>query len=77
MQCSSYLDAGGLSAIEKLMAVCEKNQVSLRFSSWQFQPLKTLAKARGQARSPLDMSFATLDEAIDDIVEMSASHEAG
>lgn len=70
MQYSSYLDAGGLAAIEKLMAHCEKQQVRLRFSTWQFQPLKTLAKARGKARRPLDVSFATLDEAIDDLLKL-------
>lgn len=76
MQYSSYLDAGGLSAIEKLMAHCEKQHVHLRFSTWQFQPLKTLAKARGGVREPLDVSFATLDEAIEDLVKTSASREA-
>ncbi len=77
MQYSSYLDAGGLSAIEKLMAHCEKHGVPIRFSTWQFQPLKTLARARVDGASPLDLSFARLDEAIDAIVKIGDYHEAG
>ncbi len=77
MQYNSYLDAGGLSALEKLMIHCEKHQVPLYFSMWQFQPLKTLAKARSEAKGPLDVSYATLDEAIDDVLNKSINHEAG
>ncbi len=77
MQYSSYLDAGGLSALEKLMAHCEKHQVRLCFSNWPFQPLKTLARARGEALGPLDVSFATLDQAISDVLQGSTNHEAG
>ncbi len=77
MQYSSYLDAGGLSAIEKLMTHCEQHQVRLRFSTWQFQPLKTLAKARGEVKGPLDISFASLNEAVDDLLKSRTYHEAG
>ena len=66
MRYSSYLDAGGLAAIEKLVAHCHKNQVQLVFSGWQFQPLKTLAKARGDSLSPLDSSFPALIDAINE-----------
>lgn len=76
MQYSAYLDAGGLSALEKLMAHCEKHEVRLCFSMWQFQPLKTLARARGEARGPLEVSFATLDEAIDDVMKTRTNYEA-
>ncbi|WP_369809190.1 STAS domain-containing protein [Oceanicoccus sp. KOV_DT_Chl] len=68
MQYSAYLDAGGLSAIEKLISYCEKKQIPIRFSSWQFQPLKTLARARTEVKGPLDLSFSTLDEAIDNVI---------
>ena len=64
MRYSSYLDAGGLAAIEKLMAYCKKNQVQLVFSTWQFQPLKTLARARAESLSPLNASFPMLIDAI-------------
>ncbi|MDX2463022.1 MAG: C4-dicarboxylic acid transporter DauA [Porticoccus sp.] len=76
MKYSAYLDAGGHSEIEKLMTLCEKNQTSIRFSAWQFQPLKTLAKARGETPGPLDVSFSTLDEAIDDALMGGESREA-
>ncbi|MFA7552620.1 MAG: C4-dicarboxylic acid transporter DauA [Spongiibacteraceae bacterium] len=66
MHYSAYLDAGGFSAIEKLINHCEKNRISIRFSAWQFQPLKTLARARGEAKGPLDLSFSSLDDAIND-----------
>ncbi|CAA0102299.1 C4-dicarboxylic acid transporter DauA [Zhongshania aliphaticivorans] len=65
MKYSAYLDAGGLSAIKLLLSQCEKNNTKVRFASWQFQPLKTLAKTQKDTRNPLSMSFATLDEAID------------
>lgn len=64
MHYSSYLDAGGLSAVEKLMAHCEKQSVRLVFSAWQFQPMRTLAKARGDVDSPLNASVGSLAEAI-------------
>ena len=73
MQYSSYLDAGGLAAIEKLQSYCERQNITLRFSAWQFQPLKTLAKARNESTGPLDISFATLDEAIDNVIELTSN----
>lgn len=69
MRYSSYLDAGGFAAIEKLVNHCEKNHIIIRFSTWQFQPLKTLARARGEGKSPLDMSFSNLDDAINDAAD--------
>jgi len=41
----SLLDAGGLSALTKLIAHCEKVNAQLILTDLQFQPLKTLAKA--------------------------------
>lgn len=75
MRYSAYLDAGGFSAISKIMAHCEKQGIHLQFSAWQFQPLKTLAKARGQTASPLDLSFSSLDDAINDVLNTSKHHE--
>jgi len=69
MRYSGYLDAGGLSAIEKLMAYCDKHGIAIRFSAWQFQPLKTLAKAKDEAVTPLMVSFSTLDEAVNSVVD--------
>lgn len=77
MQYSSYLDAGGLSSIEKLIAHCDNHGIALRFSNWQFQPLKTLAKSRTESRGPLDISFSSLDDAIDNVLNTGPTNEAG
>ena len=76
MRFSSYLDAGGLAAIEKLMAHCEKQQVRLIFSGWQFQPMKTLVKARSDSISPLNASFPTLADAINEAITQEKQNEA-
>ncbi len=65
MRYSSYLDAGGASTIQKLMSHCEERGIVLYFSAWQFQPLKTLARARGVGASPLEKSFPTLAHALE------------
>ncbi len=67
MRYSAYLDAGGLAAIEKLLAHCRQQGIPIRFSGWQFQPLKTLARARDETPGPLDLSYASLADAIDDL----------
>lgn len=76
MHYSSYLDSGGLATINKLMAHCEKHHIKLIFSDWQFQPLKTLAKARGNGKSPLELSYSTLDDAISVALNREEQHEA-
>jgi SulP family sulfate permease len=70
------LDAGGLAAIEKLVMLCEKNHVQLVFSAWEFQPLKTLAKARGDSLNPLKPSFPTLFDAINNAQPRGKCNEA-
>ncbi|MFV8817999.1 C4-dicarboxylic acid transporter DauA [Haliea sp. E17] len=77
MRYSAYLDAGGLAAIEKLLTHCERQGVSIRFSDWQFQPLKTLARARDENRGPLDLSHPTLADALDNLEETQKPHETG
>ena len=68
MQENSYLDAGGIFAIERLVSSCKRKDIEIRFASWQFQPLRALVKARieGERISPLEISFSTLREAIRD-----------
>jgi SulP family sulfate permease len=76
MRYSPYLDAGGLAAIDKLITHCQAQGIRIRFTDWQFQALKTLAKARSSERtSPLDMSFSSLDDAINDALTASKRHE--
>lgn len=71
MRYSAYLDAGGLSALDKLTTHCKQQGITLYFSSWQFQPLKTLARAQGESQSPLVLSFSRLDDAIDNVINRS------
>lgn len=40
------LDAGGMAALNKLVAFCQKNEIRIYLCEWQPQPLKTLAKAK-------------------------------
>lgn len=61
----TLLDAGGLAAMERLIAKCQKNRIELRFADFQFQPLKALAKS-GMKPIPGTLAFySTLAEAID------------
>ena len=76
MRYSAYLDAGGLSAIDKVMAHCARQGIPLYFTAWQFQPLRTLARASGDGPNPLKASFATLDDALSHVAQGGASHEA-
>ena len=41
----TILDAGGLSALNKLIATCERDGTQIVIADLQFQPLKTLARA--------------------------------
>ncbi len=45
----TMLDAGGISALTKLIEHCKKNSAQLILTDIQFQPLKALAKANIQA----------------------------
>jgi SulP family sulfate permease len=76
MRYSPYLDAGGLSSIDKLVTHCQAQGIRIRFTDWQFQALKTLAKGRSSERtSLLDMSFSSLDDAVNDVLTASKRHE--
>ncbi len=63
----SIIDAGGLSALTKLIAQCQRDGCRLRIAELQFQPLKTLARA---GLKPIDgvLSFhPTLADALEDL----------
>lgn len=75
MEYNSYLDAGGITAIEKLIAFCDEQQAQIYFSAWQFQPLKTLARATRDQRNPLQLSFSSLDQAIENALTGSKRDE--
>ncbi len=59
------LDAGGLAALARLMSAHSNSGKKIHFSEWQFQPLRTLARA---GIAPVDGAirfFATLDQALE------------
>ncbi len=67
MDAVHLLDAGGLSAMTKLIQQCRHNGTRLLVCELQFQPLKTLAKAGVQPVEGVIKFFPTLDEALQDI----------
>lgn len=59
------LDAGGLAALARLMTAHGTSGKKIYFAEWQFQPLKTLAKA---GIKPIDGAvrfFSSLDDALE------------
>lgn len=58
------LDAGGLSALERLMNKCAKENTYLMLADLQFQPLKTLAHARIEPRAGEFALYSTLADAL-------------
>ncbi|MCB1706441.1 MAG: C4-dicarboxylic acid transporter DauA [Halioglobus sp.] len=60
----TLLDAGGVSALNKLIEHCAAEGRQLYIADLQFQPLKTLARAQVSPRQGVTQFFPTLDEAI-------------
>lgn len=69
MESVPLLDAGGLSSLNKLITHCRKHQKRIYFCDWQFQPLKTLAKAKVQPIEGVSASFPNLRAALDAVSE--------
>ena len=67
MDAVSILDAGGLSALGKLISKCKKTQTRIYFCDLQFQPLKTMARAEMKPIPEVTFFFSTLAEAIEHI----------
>jgi SulP family sulfate permease len=59
------LDAGGLAALSRLMAAHGTSGKKIFFAEWQFQPLKTLAKAQVKPIDGAIRFFASLEEALE------------
>ncbi|HEY7773972.1 MAG TPA: C4-dicarboxylic acid transporter DauA [Marinagarivorans sp.] len=62
------LDAGGLAALSRLITEHANSGKKIFFTEWQFQPLKSLAKA---GVKPIDSAirfFPTLDDALDHVL---------
>ncbi|KFZ38218.1 transporter [Shewanella mangrovi] len=58
----SILDAGGLSALDKLVKRCQQNATQLYIAELQFQPIRTLAKAGVQPIDGVLKFYPTLKE---------------
>ncbi|WP_337881223.1 C4-dicarboxylic acid transporter DauA [Rheinheimera sp.] len=64
MDAVTLMDAGGLSAFEKLISLAEKQKVHLLVTDLQFQPLKTLAKAGIQPVPGILSFYSALADAL-------------
>lgn len=64
----SLLDAGGLSALNRFIALCQQRQQQLVLCELQFQPLKTLAKAELTNIPGLFGLSANLTEALEQAI---------
>lgn len=60
----SILDAGGLAALSKLIEKCKLNQTKLIIADLQFQPIRTLARAKVQPIEGVLQFYPTLREAL-------------
>ncbi len=60
----TLLDAGGVAAMNKLVAACAREGKQLVIADLQFQPLKTLARANVQPVAGVTSFYPTLNEAI-------------
>ena len=59
------IDAGGLNALNKLIAKCEKTNTKIFIADLQFQPLKTLARANVKPIPDVSSFYPTLKEALE------------
>ncbi|WP_029654730.1 C4-dicarboxylic acid transporter DauA [Marinobacter daepoensis] len=60
----TVLDAGGVSALNKLIASCRETNTGLVLADLQFQPLRTLARAGLKPEPGVSRFYPTLDEAL-------------
>jgi SulP family sulfate permease len=63
----SVLDAGGLVALDKFISACDHANCQILLADLQFQPLKTLAKAKIRPVEGLLAFYPTLTEALKDL----------
>jgi SulP family sulfate permease len=65
----SILDSGGVAALYKFIAQCKQNNTRVLLADFQFQPLKTLAKAGFKPDGIQCITYSTLAGALDDVVK--------
>lgn len=63
----SILDAGGLVALDKFISACDHDERQILLADLQFQPLKTLAKAKIRPVEGLLAFYPTLTDALKDL----------
>tara|TARA_R110002126_G_scaffold212144_1_gene358749 strand:- start:8200 stop:9921 length:1722 start_codon:yes stop_codon:yes gene_type:complete len=63
----SILDSGGVSALYKYIAKCKHHNTRVLLADFQFQPLKTLAKAGFKPDGVQCVTYSTLADALDDV----------
>ncbi|WP_351074615.1 C4-dicarboxylic acid transporter DauA [Shewanella sp. CAL98-MNA-CIBAN-0140] len=64
----SILDSGGVAALYKFLGKCRHNNTRVLLADFQFQPLKTLAKAGFAPDGVHCETYSTLADALDDVV---------
>src|SRR5690625_2772118 len=75
----TILDAGGLSALNRLIEQCRENGTKLYIADLQYQPLRTLAREGVRPIVGVTRYFSTLKEALAALphAEEEAEHKAG
>lgn len=63
----TILDAGGLSALNKFLDTSAKSQTQVYLADFQYQPLKTLAKARFKPDNNVCTVYPALSDALADL----------
>lgn len=69
----TMLDAGGLSALTKLIQQCKEQGQKIVLSDLQYGPLKTLARAKIKPVDGVSYYFSKLDEAITESTAMQTA----
>ena len=77
MEGVSLLDAGGLTALNKLISQCHKTGTRLLVAELQFQPLKTLARAGIKPVAGVLAFYPSLAEALADVPKKPRDWEDG
>jgi SulP family sulfate permease len=67
----SMLDAGGLAALNKLVSKCRDEGTRLLISDLQFQPIRTLAKAKVQPIPGVLKFYPSMKELLDEELPVS------
>jgi len=62
------LDSGGVAALYKFIDMCKKKNTRVLLADFQFQPLKTLAKAGFKPDPSHCATYSTLTDALNDVV---------